>query len=80
MTQFYLKLRCGDEPLPNDPEPQEFMTIEEARKEAAQSLREIAADSVRHGQPFDYNGIDITDLEGKVLLHVSTSEVLRDTK
>ena len=69
MPLFYLKLRQGSEDLPNDPEPQEFLTLEAARIEAVEAIRELSAQ--------DYDGIDILDHRGNHLLRVTTREALK---
>jgi hypothetical protein len=43
---FYLNLTSGNDELPNDPDPQEFANLEEARIEAVASLREISGHAV----------------------------------
>ena len=69
MPLFFLKLKRGSEDLPNDPEPQAFTDLAAARIEAIQALREMSA-------PATYDGIEITNTDGSVLLMVSTREAL----
>jgi len=69
MPLFFLKLRRGSEDVPNDTEPQEFTDLEAAWIEAIQALREMSA-------PAAYDGIEITNTDGSVLLMVSTRDAL----
>jgi hypothetical protein len=61
MPFFYLKLRQGNEELPNDPEPQEFSSLEAARIEAIEAIRELSA-------PQTYDGIDVLDHRGQAIV------------
>ena len=76
MPSFFLNLRRGNEELPNDHESQEFTDLEAARLEAMEGLREIAAHAKLDGKTTDYDGIDITDQSGTILLRVSMARVL----
>src|SRR4051812_45383167 len=76
MALFYLQLRRGDEPLPNDHEAEEHADLAQAKAAAREALREIAADALMRGEEFDYSGIDITDLDGPVLGQRLASEAL----
>jgi hypothetical protein len=69
MPFFYLKLRRGSEDLPNDPEPQKFPNLEAARIDAVEAIRELSASQ-------KYDGIDILDHRGKLLITVTTREAL----
>jgi hypothetical protein len=70
MPLFYLNLTRGNDELPNDPEPQEFLDLEDARLEAIESLREISGHATLEGERVGYDGIDIADEDGAVLLRV----------
>jgi hypothetical protein len=70
MPLFYLNLTRGNDELPNDPEPQEFPDLEAARLEAIESLRQIFGHAILEGKGVGYDGIDIADQDGAVLLRV----------
>jgi hypothetical protein len=76
MALFFLKLRHGEEPLPNDSEPEEHADLAAAKAEALEALKEIAANVLLRGEDFDYTGIDITDLDGTVLAQILASDAL----
>jgi hypothetical protein len=76
MALFYLKLRRGEEQLPNDSEPEEHANLAEAKVEALEGLREIASNALLMGEAFGYTGIDITDLEGTVLARILAADAL----
>ena len=50
MPFFHLNLKPG--PVLTDEEPQKFADLAEAREEAIQSLRELAANAIRDGRSF----------------------------
>jgi len=79
MAWFYLNLRCGNNDVPNDPEPQEFPDLEAARVEAIESLRELRALATKEKRRIDYDGIDILAEDGRLLLKVPTSEAIKPT-
>jgi hypothetical protein len=68
MPLFYFRLfnRSG-EVLPADDQPYEFDGLEDARTEARESLRELAAMAIREGRPFNYTAIEITDENGQTV-------------
>jgi hypothetical protein len=76
MPLFFLNLRRGSNNLPNDHEPQEFRDLAAAKLEAVESLREISAHAAKEKRRVDYDGIEIVDHDGKLLLNVPMSEVL----
>jgi hypothetical protein len=76
MALFFLKLRRGDEQLPNDDEPEEHADLDAAKVEAIEALKEIAANAVLTTQKFDYTGIDITDSEGTILARILAPDAL----
>ena len=73
MPSFYLNLRRGSQVLPDDQEPQEFADLEEARIEALQSLRELAAEAILSARPFEYSCIEITDGNGAKVAEVQAT-------
>ena len=79
MAWFYLNLRCGNNDVPNDPEPQEFPDLEAARVEAIESLRELRALATKEKRRIDYDGIDILAEDGRLLLKEPTSEAIKPT-
>jgi hypothetical protein len=76
MPLFFLNLRRGSNNLPNDHEPQEFRDLAAAKLEAVESLREISAHAAKEKRRVDYDGIEIVDQGGKLLLNVPMSEAL----
>jgi hypothetical protein len=77
MQQFHLKLRtAGGETLPDDGEMQEFPDLEAARAEAREGLRELSAELIREGKPFDDRAIEITNEAGVHLATVRMSDAL----
>ena len=76
MPSFYLNVRRGPEVVADDQEPREFADLEEARIEALQSLRELAADAIVGARPFDYSGIEITDDNGTKVADVKATEAV----
>jgi hypothetical protein len=72
MARFYLNLTRGNDPIPNDHEPQEFPNLEAAKAEAIASLQEI---STLKGQRYD--GIDIVGEDGQLLLTVPASSAVK---
>jgi hypothetical protein len=75
MPLFYLNLVRGNDEVPNDPEPQEFPDLEAARLEAIETLREIFGHAILESKAVRYDGIDITDQDGAVLLRVPMEAV-----
>ena len=76
MPLFFLNLRRGSNNLPNDHEPQEFPDLAAAKLEAVESLREISTHAAKKKRRVDYDGIEIVDQNGKLLLNVPMSEAL----
>ena len=76
MPLYYLKLKRGNDDLPNDPEPMDFPNLEAARAEAVKSIREIASEALFASRSLNLDSLDIADESGAVLLSVSPSEVL----
>jgi hypothetical protein len=74
MPLFYLKARYGHHLIPEDGEPEEFSTVEEARQEALQEVREFAEAAASSGKPPDCESIEIMDLHGHVVLRLSVGE------
>jgi hypothetical protein len=60
--------------LGDDGGAQKFDSLEDARLEALTSLRELAAEAIRVGRPFEYSSIEITDEQGAKLAAVLASE------
>jgi hypothetical protein len=77
---FLLRLKGGDKALPHDGEPEAFTNLEGARLAAIEALRELAAYAICDGRLFDYTGIDIFDLDGKLVSQVLTSEAVPQLK
>ena len=77
MPRFYLNLRRGNNHVPNDPEPQEFLDLEAARVEAIESLRELCELATKEKRRLSYDGIDIVSEDGRLLLKVPLSKAVK---
>jgi len=76
MPRYFFNVLWGGQKA-TDLEGQCVPDLDAAREEAIVGVRDIAADSVRSGQPLDLGGrIEIADADGKPLLIVSFREVL----
>jgi hypothetical protein len=75
MPFFHLMLK-PDGMLISDEEPEEFTGLEDARSEATESLRELAANAIRDGRAFNYTGIEITDQKGEKLAEILATEAV----
>ena len=76
MPRYFLKLTSGEGALPNDPDPEEHPSLEAARDEAVESIRQMASEAMAAGLRLNIDAIDVTDEGGKVLVSVPVSEVL----
>jgi hypothetical protein len=77
MPLFHLRLlKRNGETLKDDEEPHEYETLEAARTEAIEGLRELAATAIRDGRPFDYACVQITDESGKKLDMISARDAV----
>ena len=62
MPLYRLELMHGNDVVPNDDgESQEFADFAAAREEAINSLRELAAEAIRQGQPLTNTAINIVE-------------------
>ena len=69
MPLFHLHIRDKGE-LIQDPEGREFEDVLDAKQEAITSAREIMSDRVLKGLQADGSSIEITDVNGVVVLTV----------
>lgn len=76
MTMYYFHLRDGREFVP-DETGIDLATIDDARREAVQSARDILADQLREGKALDGQLIEISDEHGAVLEVVTFRDALR---
>lgn len=76
MTMYFFHLRDGDQFIP-DETGIDLPDINEARREALQSARDMLAEQIRAGEALDGQRIEITSPEGEVLDVVSFREALR---
>jgi hypothetical protein len=76
MQRFYFHLRDGTQFVP-DETGMDLSGMEEARREAIQSAREILADQLRNGEALDGQRIEISDDTGTVLEVVTFKDALR---
>ena len=77
MPRYFLKLTSGEQDgLPNDPDPEEHPSLEAARAEAVESIRQMTSEAIAAGSRLVIQAIDITDEAGKVLVSVPVSEAL----
>jgi len=76
MPTYWFTVRSGTETA-RDPEGQHFSDLASAREEAVASVRDIAADRVRFGDPLDLDAcIDVADADGRTLLVVAFRDAL----
>jgi len=71
---FHLRTRYGDRLIPDDTEPEEFGSLEEARQEAVEQIREVVEAAALSRKPPDCDGIEISDLQGGIVLRIPVSE------
>ena len=77
MPRYFLKLTSGEQDgLPNDPDPEEHPSLEAARAEAVESIRQMTSEAIAAGIRLVIQAIDIIDEAGKVLVSVPVSEAL----
>jgi hypothetical protein len=75
VARYYLHIRRNDE-LIEDEEGFEFLTLNEAQREALRGLRSILADALLSEKEPTADGIRIADGAGRELMVVSMAEVL----
>jgi hypothetical protein len=76
MPRFYLHIRKGDA-LAEDPEGDEFASMEAARDEAIAAAREIMSEQMQRGElPEPNSCLEIADQDGRLVLTVSFDEAL----
>jgi hypothetical protein len=80
VPRYYLKLRSGLVSFENDPDPEEFASLDDARAGALESIREMASQSLLSGRPLHIEAVDITSENGSVLLTVPVSGVIANGK
>jgi hypothetical protein len=77
MTRYFLRLRDGDTLFPDDGESQDFATIEEIRREANESARQILSEAARNGKAGSLRQqIEVSDEAGKTILIVPVGHVV----
>lgn len=74
--RFYLHIRDG-ELLIEDPDGSEFDSLDEARREALASARDLLADRLRADKFLDGQKFEICNEAGELLDVVAFKEVLR---
>ena len=65
MPRYFFHIRDGEELIPDD-EGSNLADLPAARKEAAQTVREIIAESVGSREPLEQLTVEIWDEEGPV--------------
>ena len=80
MPLYRLELMHGNDAVPDDGEPQQFADFAAAREEALNSLRELAADAIRQGQPFTNTAINIVEPDRKNVGQVTAAEAVPQLK
>jgi hypothetical protein len=75
MGCFYFHIQIGDEVYPEE-DGIELPSLEEARREALQSARELLADAIKAGKATIPEAIVIADETGRVLEFVPLAAVL----
>jgi hypothetical protein len=77
MARYFLRLRDGDELLPDDGEDQEFATLEEVRCEAIAGARDVLSAAVLSGKAGSLNlQIEVQDEAGKTVIVVPVGRVV----
>jgi len=76
MPVYFFHIRHSDETIIEDEEGGEFLDFHTARHEAAQSLRDIAAEELKRGAGISGYSIEIGDAAGKVVGKVHARELL----
>jgi hypothetical protein len=75
MARFYINFRNGNQ-LARDDVGIDLPSLEEARKAALVSVREIVADHVKGAATAPLEAVIITDEDGHELMTIAASEVL----
>ena len=75
MTRYFFHIRRGDT-LIEDPEGQEFETLDDARTEATDAARDLVATAVRTGRPIDDDRIEICDEHNRCYATIRLTDVL----
>ncbi|MGA9797218.1 MAG: hypothetical protein WBQ17_16960 [Rhizomicrobium sp.] len=75
MALFYFHIRAGDEFI-RDPEGTECADADIARMEAMQSVRELIAEALRHGEDPDHRVMQITGRDGNIIGEVQFADIL----
>ncbi|WP_427025995.1 DUF6894 family protein [Aureimonas ureilytica] len=73
--RLYLNIRSGNT-LIRDPDGEEFTSLKEARQEAACSARELIAEDLKSGRPFNDRSFEISDITGNVISTLTFSDAL----
>lgn len=76
MPKYYFHIRDGQD-LAHDPEGAEFETLEAARKEAANSARELLAQRLLRGDVIDGQAFELTTEDGDIADIVRFKDVMR---
>jgi hypothetical protein len=77
MALYFLRLRDGDELLPDDGEGQEFATLEEVRCEAIAGARDVLSAAVMSGKAGSLNmQIEVQDEAGGTVIIVPVGRVV----
>jgi hypothetical protein len=75
MPRFYVNFRSGGSTA-NDDQGIECATLEEARKMALGSAREVLADNIKSGSKTPLEAVIITNKSGRELMTILAREVL----
>jgi hypothetical protein len=75
MTRYFFHILHSDSQPVLDDEGAEFEDIEMAKSEAIASLRDLAADAVKHGKKVTGLAIQVTDAGGTITETVTTKEI-----
>lgn len=76
MPKYYFHIRDGQD-LALDPEGAEFETLEAARKEAANSARELLAQRLLRGDVIDGQAFELTTEDGDIADIFRFKDVMR---
>jgi hypothetical protein len=76
MPTFYIRIR-GAEEFVEWPDGQDLASLDEARREALESAREIISEEVLAGRPLGLDRVfEITDSKGKILATLAFADAM----
>jgi hypothetical protein len=77
MTQYFFHIRDGDA-LIEDPDGEDYQSVEEARSEAILSARDLLAARLKSGEILDGQTIEITTADGDIVAIVPLKDAINN--